>query len=404
MFPAKNGGNIGEVNQRVMRLCYVLLSPTFGMHQYASDLANRMAQLGHDVHLVTSTTYPRDRYLDAVTVHTPVTLHNTGFSREALNWREWRRVLAAIESLDADVIHFTGPHVWNAPLVKTLAQKHGAVIHTLHDLDPHVGTRYGFFLRLWNWLILRWANHILVHGEAYRDRLLNMGLAPDRVTHTPLLHLFVRPECRKTLTAQLGTATQFQPWALFFGRLEHYKGVDYLLTAAAMMSASNGEHTQIVLAGPGDLSKVWVGPVPSNVEVRNRFISDDEAVDLFRRCSLVVLPYIDATQSALVAAAYYFRKPVVVTRTGVLPEYVEEEQTGRVVEPGHPASLARCLEEMLSDPVRLVQMGAAGRNWYDAYREIEMTNLLEMYAAVAKTRLVSSERKVNLSATALKRN
>ena len=26
-----------------MRVCYVLLSPTFGMHQYTADLANRMA-------------------------------------------------------------------------------------------------------------------------------------------------------------------------------------------------------------------------------------------------------------------------------------------------------------------------------------------------------------------------
>lgn len=26
-----------------MRICYVLLSPTFGLHQYTADLTNRMA-------------------------------------------------------------------------------------------------------------------------------------------------------------------------------------------------------------------------------------------------------------------------------------------------------------------------------------------------------------------------
>ena len=36
-----------------MRICYVLLSPSFGMHQYIADLANRMAQAGHEAHLVT---------------------------------------------------------------------------------------------------------------------------------------------------------------------------------------------------------------------------------------------------------------------------------------------------------------------------------------------------------------
>ena len=55
-----------------MRICYVLLSPTFGMHQYTADLANRMAQADHQVHLVTTRHYPRDRYLPAVIPHTPV--------------------------------------------------------------------------------------------------------------------------------------------------------------------------------------------------------------------------------------------------------------------------------------------------------------------------------------------
>jgi glycosyltransferase involved in cell wall biosynthesis len=387
-----------------MRICYVQLSPTFGMHQYASDLANRMAQAGHDVHLVTTTRVPADRYLSSVKVQTPVTLSNTGFSRESLGVHNLRRVYSVIKDLNADVVHFTGPHLWNAVLVKALVRKGVGVVHTLHDLDPHLGTRHGFLLRIWNQRILRWSKHILVHGEIYRERLLSQGFSPERVTFTPVLHLFLSPGYLNLLSTQLATSIQYQSWALFFGRVERYKGADHLLTAGAMMKNADGGQTQIVLAGPGDLSTVWAGPLPPNVEVRNRLIPDDEAIDLFRRCGFVVLPYIDATQSALVGAAYYFRKPVVVTRTGALPEYVEDDQTGRIVEPGHPASLARCLEDMLSDPIRLAQMGAAGRIWYDAYREIEMTTLLEMYRGVAQGQPASSEHKVTLSPTALKQN
>ncbi len=386
-----------------MRICYVALSPTFGVHLLAAHLSYFAAQAGHEVHLVTTTRVPRDLYPSTVKVHTPVTLSNTGFSREGLRWRDLGRVYAAIDSLDADVIHFTGPHAWNAVLLKVLAKRRGALVHTLHDLDPHLGTPFGFLVRLWNQLIVRWSNHIVVHGEVYRERLLSLGLPLDRVTFMPLLHLFFGPGQLKSLSSQLVTATQYQHFGLFFGRLEHYKGVDYLLAAAAMLTnRSDDGQPQIILAGPGDLSKVWAGPLPPNVEVRNRFIRDEEAIDLFRRCGFVVLPYLDATQSALVAAAYYFRKPVVVTRTGALPEYVEDDQTGRVVEPGHPASLARCLEEMLSDPVRLAQMGAAGRTWYDACRDIEMTTLLEMYQTVANTKRASGEPKATFAPTALK--
>ena len=49
---------------------------------------------GHRVHLVTTTTLPRDRYSTAVTIHTPVTTHGTGFAHEGLYIVGYRRVLA----------------------------------------------------------------------------------------------------------------------------------------------------------------------------------------------------------------------------------------------------------------------------------------------------------------------
>ena len=143
---------------------------------------------------------------------------------------------------------------------------------------------------------------------------------------------------------------------------------------------------RLVLAGPGSLDDLWPGPLPSRVELRNRLIQDDEAADLLRRCGLLVLPYLDATQSALVALAYFFHKPVLVTRTGALPEYVQEGRTGWVVEPGDAAALADCLAEALSDPARLARLGAAGRAWYDEQRQQEWRTLVSMYERVADSR------------------
>ena len=65
------------------------------------------------------------------------------------------------------------------------------VIHTLHDLDPHHGVRYPALIRLWNRLIIASGCHLLVHGRRYRDQLLAAGVAPERVTYTPLLHGFL---------------------------------------------------------------------------------------------------------------------------------------------------------------------------------------------------------------------
>ena len=209
-----------------------------------------------------------------------------------------------------------------------------------------------------------------------------MGLSETKVTFTPLLFLFLGWPNHQVATAQ--TVVEYEPWALFFGRMEEYKGIDYLLTAAAMMNGSGSDSPRLILAGPGNLSSLWAESVPAGVELRNRLIDDNEALELFRRCGMVVLPYVDATQSSIIAAAYYFRKPVVVTRTGALPEYVEEGHTGCVVEPDHPVALARCLERMLSEPTQMARMGNAGRALYDRWRIEETETILDMYQQLDK--------------------
>jgi starch synthase len=209
-----------------------------------------------------------------------------------------------------------------------------------------------------------------------------VGIPAERVTCTPLLHLFLGHTWLGEVE-HLAQAVRYEPCVLFFGRLERYKGVDQLLAAWAMMDAGNGRDARLILAGRGDLERLWPGPLPPRVEVHNHLIKDAQAVELFRRCGLLALPYTGGTQSALIPAAYFFRKPVVVAPSGALEEYVADGETGWVVEPEHPSSLARCLSAMLSDRDRLVRMGMAGRAWYDARRDVEEAELRRMYHRVA---------------------
>ena len=49
-----------------------------------ADLANRMASAGHEVHLVTTSHFPRDRYGADLAIHTPVATIDRGFSLHGL--------------------------------------------------------------------------------------------------------------------------------------------------------------------------------------------------------------------------------------------------------------------------------------------------------------------------------
>jgi glycosyltransferase involved in cell wall biosynthesis len=363
-----------------MRLCYVVLSPTWGMHQYTADLANRMAWAGHEVHLVTTRHAPRDRYAPGVAIHAPVATTDSGFSAEAIRHAPSivRGSLSAICGVDPDLVHFTGPHLWNPWLLSALRRAGLPTVHSLHDLHPHAGTAYGRLLYLWNGWVRRTTDHLLVHGWRYREELLAAGIEPSRVTYTPLTHLFVGHDRQQGLE-QSPPAICYDPWALFIGRLETYKGLDVLVEAARLLDLPN---TGVIIAGPGRLEGLIPGEIPSCVEVRNRLVGDDEAVDLFRRCGVVVLPYVEASQSALVAAAFFFRKPAIVTRVGALPEYVVDGETGWVIPPGDPQALAAALAAALGDPDRAACIGRAGRAWYERQRLAEFDTLQQMVAAL----------------------
>ena len=168
-----------------------------------------------------------------------------------------------------------------------------------------------------------------------------------------------------------------------------YKGIDTLLAAWTLLNASQAAAApqawaqRLVLAGAVGQG-VALPPLPPGVELRDRRIPDAEAIELFRQAALLVLPYRDATQSALIAAAYRFGAPVIVTRRGALPEYVVEGETGWIAPPDNPGALAAALREALADPERLRRMGAAGRSWFNQQRQQEEKALTTLYLA-AKT-------------------
>ena len=122
------------------------------------------------------------------------------------------------------------------------------------------------------------------------------------------------------------------------------------------------------------------------MQVLDQHITDDQAIELFRTCSLLVLPYVDATQSALIASAYVFRKPVLVTRSGALAEYVQEGQTGFVVAPGNSQELAQAMQAAFAQPERLAAMGEAGWQWYQQQRVLEYRSILDVYQSAVNER------------------
>jgi alpha-maltose-1-phosphate synthase len=365
----------------MISITYVLLSRTYGMHLYTADLAQVVLNAGGAVRLITVPSYPTHVYDGRVKVDAVWPSSGGTMSASPLLRRGVGLVVEAIRQAMPDVIHISGPQILAPLLMRRLRRAGIPVLHSLHDLDPHPGAVYGRLLHLWNRSVISGADRILVHGEVYRRRLLAMGMDPADVVRLPLLFMFTSSNNQFAPASEASDGSQ--ACALFFGRVARYKGVDVLLRAWSSLDGAL-DAPQLVIAGQGDPFSEPTGPLPANVERRNRLIQDVEAIALFQRSSVLVLPYVGATQSALVSNAYYFGMPVIATRSGALPEYIVEGETGWLVPEGDATALAQALGEALGDPERCRAMGAAGRAWYDQQRERERTELMQLYQQMAE--------------------
>ena len=80
--------------------------------------------------------------------------------------------------------------------------------------------------------------------------------------------------------------------------------------------------------------------------------------DQFQRAVIAVLPYLDATQSGVAAAAVANGRPMVASATGGLVDVVREGREGLLVPPGDSRALAAALSRVLLDDALRAQLTA----------------------------------------------
>lgn len=198
-------------------------------------------------------------------------------------------------------------------------------------------------------LALKNGNGFVVHSGTDKRDL--MKLLPDAVCHQTVLPTYnafklqglSRQEGRKLLNIESGTKV-----LLFFGLVRKYKGLDFLIRALPAV-CDNLDHVQLYIVGDfGDMREHYQSLIESegvaqNIVIKDGYLPDKEVEPYFAACNLVVLPYISATQSAIVQVAFGFEKPVIVTDVGGLPDVVTNGKTGYIVESQNARQIAEAV-------------------------------------------------------------
>jgi starch synthase len=267
------------------------------------------------------------------------------------------RILQQVRRFNPDVIHLQNGHLW-FNLALPLLRRYPLVV-TIHDPKPHLGDRESGktprLMMIWDFGHHR-ADQLIVHGRQLRQVVVDeLGLPSENVHVVPMVAL------GDDLAHDQVQEDDHQ--VLFFGRIWEYKGLEYLIRAEPLITAQVPE-ARIVIAGRGeDFSRYRRLMVhPERFTVYNEYVPDDKRDELFRRASVVALPYIDASQSAVIPIAYTFAKPVVATTVGGLPELVDHGRTGYLVPPRDERALANALVRLLRDKGLRQRLGANGKH------------------------------------------
>jgi len=163
-----------------------------------------------------------------------------------------------------------------------------------------------------------------------------------------------------------------QKIVLSVGRLVPRKGFEYLIRAMPYLQSSfPSVRLVIVGSGPreGYLKSLTRKMRLEDIVVLTGEIAEEELITLYSRADVFVLPSIVDSKGdteglgVVLLEAMAFRKPVVATKVGGIPEAVIHRKTGLLVDHKDSISLARAIQEVLSNQRLSASLKENGRKW-----------------------------------------
>jgi glycosyltransferase involved in cell wall biosynthesis len=368
------------MESEVVRICVV--GPTYpyrgGIAHYTTLLVKHLREAGHWAKLYSFTRqYPRWLFpgkTDKDPSTEPLRI-DCDYVLDPVNPITWWQLYRKVRADNPDVLLLQWWVPYWTPCLTMISRwiKHNTnirIVYICHNVVPHDGG--GTLDRRLAMTVLRRGDAFIVHSEQDRYRLL--ALLPHAQVVKAFLPTYAEVVNQRDTTSTEMLRRQFglpdhRPTLLFFGFVRPYKGLEYLIQALPLVR----QHLDVHLLVVGEF---WTSPyfyqhyaqefgVEDAITFVNQYVPNEELQLFFDLADVVVLPYISATQSAVVQLAFGFGKPVITTRVGGLHEVVQDGVNGLIVPPQDEVALAEAIVRYFSDEMvhvlsRHINQGSAG--------------------------------------------
>ena len=249
-----------------------------------------------------------------------------GVTKKTFNLPLLFSIIHRIRREHFDAIYFESLHTWNLPIMMMSGK--AKTYQVIHEVIPHEGDSQVKMVDLMNKAVVKFADTIVLRNKTYiQDMIARYGIGADRVKYLELWRRY--PDY---------TAPVHSGRALFFGRINPYKGADNLLEIVRL--CPNIQFDVIGRVDPQMQGVVDRLVKEKNVKVNNDYVTDTQMRNAFIHSDWVIVPYNSASQSGIIIDAYKYSRPVIAFAVGAIPEQVEDGKSGYLVEAGNNRKFA----------------------------------------------------------------
>lgn len=288
-----------------------------------------------------------------------------------------------------DIAH---THTAKAGFLGRIAARFSGVPGIIHT--PHGNNFYGYFGKVASRLVVyleRFADcftdKTIVLTELEKKDLIACGVSKkEKIAVVPSgLELEEYSQVKVDIAGkkqELGLNNLNEAVVAMVGRLEAVKGPECFVEAAGLVLKEFPE-VRFLLVGDGSL-KDSLKKQAEKLGIKDRVVflgwRDDvtvgarHALPLLSGIDVLALPSLNEAVGRIILEAACFGVPAVASRTGGVPEIIQDGLTGILVEPGNPVELAKGIMLLLRDREKRLSMGQAAKEL--VFREFSVEKMV----------------------------
>ncbi|MDY0342820.1 MAG: glycosyltransferase family 4 protein [Lentimicrobium sp.] len=208
-------------------------------------------------------------------------------------------------------------------------------------------------------LLYKLCNQLIVHTEKSKEELqADFKLPGSKISvikHGMNIRVnqagLTREEARNILEIN-----QEERVVLFFGNIDHYKGLDVLIESLNLLPLDFADNFRLIIAGKIKSSeyKKLIDEIINRSRLKHRitskmsFIHDKDVEAYFVASDCAALPYREIYQSGIIFMAYAFGLPVLVSDVGNFRQDVPDGKSGFIVSENSPQAWSLMIQRYFS--------------------------------------------------------